>query len=1170
MEIYHFLSLLIILLSFSKIKNETYTFNKFSDLKCDKSNYIETFQAHTCGKKKLEYSLYFSFVLQDTKKKSHSIQCLIEISTSLRNLQGSTNQIESNNPNQILFSDNINQENDAVIDIKGKTILETYINDNNNKSFYNIKSTDFLDNNTNYVSDEIVDNNNYNMSDTTDENNNFESINSIDDETNHIISSFPNKDDSTNSVEDIKINEPTIKSTEIIIKTKTTQIQKDEDRETEEIKKEDENYFLYCYQTICEFEKNIREEFELKIEPSIYKIDINSGESDIQATFKEQKTYNIKKCYLIKNIFKQVLKYRTNDSEKKITFLFIAKILSKIEKNEQIIVSVDLKKKEKTIRNLENEKKNSTCYSMYDAEPIEGEEVLVSYNCEVNNIEKPSQYSGLVFTYSADVDEITDDPDLQDPAITDELIKNGKIQDHSIVTFNSETIDTTECQKNGKFEIKGKLNGKVEETLYLVLYLYLDGNKLENASCNVPKASWKQISISCEVKNNFHNSKISIPSYVIRNFETNETIINITSVNSELESTCIIESELTDSIQSDIPMPAPTIVPDTTIIQDIISTELIFRQISHLEIDSSSNKIKLNLICFTFNNLHKNSYLMVVMKLIKSNADNEEKNATCFLNNDINENINYLNPLSLDCEINDINDITKVNDIQIISSPLIKNIPNENSVFTILTYAKMTDELIEKGELKDYIKEENNIPPMLSNLLINTESCNQDGIFFINCFIDTKIETRLFFYLELDDPITKVRCQIPLTEANTRVDIQCSTMNEFYNSKIEIDSKIVYDIKYNELLYINRTVSNNIANCKSNKELKMVEALKKLDAIYSFRQVSKFKKEDNKYKFFLATFIKEKIDKSMKLNLQVEIKREISKKNLNIVNKRILSDKETKNAECSPTMITNINEVGVGAAGWDCITEESSIVDAIGLDLVNSEDISGIPPNNSALIDPAKTDLLIESGEVKDYSIEENLNELLPIFNILSLNFSFCKKNGTFNFEGDISATTFKDVVFNLSLTYPEAIFACRLPRSFKGKKAVIECYNRDNFENDPILVEETVIRDGLNEYVILRNYSSGESYVTCSTSESKIKEQIYNDDINIISKTTKDGKTGGIGVGGIIAISVVGTLVLAAIIVLIVMIKKKYKKKTLNNNDKNIVSITGSSFGTSSSPSIY
>jgi hypothetical protein len=559
---------------------------------------------------------------------------------------------------------------------------------------------------------------------------------------------------------------------------------------------------------------------------------------------------------------------------------------------------------------------------------------------------------------------------------------------------------------------------------------------------------------------------------------------------------------------------------------------------------------------------------MVVMKLIKTNADNEEKNATCYLNNDINANINNANPLSLDCELNDINDITKANDIQIISSPLIKNIPNEHSNFTILTYVKKTDELIEKGELTDYIKEENKIPPLLSNSIINSESCIQDGTFIINSLIDTKIEKSFFFYLELDDPITKVRCQIPLTEANTRIDIQCNTMNELY-SKIEIDSKIVYDMKYNELFYINRTVSNVIVNCKSNKELKVVKALKKLEAIYSFRQVSKFTKKDNQYKFFLATFIKENINGNTKLNIQVEIKREISKKSNNIVNKRQLSDKETKNVECSPTMITNINADGIGAVGWDCTTEESSINDAIGLDLVNSEDMSGIP-NNSALIDPAQTDLLIESGEVKDYSIEENLNEILPIFNILSLNFSFCKENGTFNFEGDLSATTFKDVVFNLSLTYPEAIFACRLPRTFKGEKAVIECYNRDNFENAPLLVEETVIRDGLNEYVILRNSTSGESYVTCSASESKIAEQIYNDDINIISKTIKNDKTGGIGVGGIIVISVVGTLVLAAIIVLIVIIKKKYKKKTVINNNQKGVSTTGSNLETSSSPSYY
>ena len=54
--------------------------------------------------------------------------------------------------------------------------------------------------------------------------------------------------------------------------------------------------------------------------------------------------------------------------------------------------------------------------------------------------------------------------------------------------------------------------------------------------------------------------------------------------------------------------------------------------------------------------------------------------------------------------------------------------------------------------------------------------------------------------------------------------------------------------------------------------------------------------------------------------------------------------------------------------------------------------MSGIP-NNPDLIDPAKTDVLIEKGEIKDYSIEENLNELLPVFNILAMNFIFYRIN---------------------------------------------------------------------------------------------------------------------------------------------------------------------------------
>ena len=84
---------------------------------------------------------------------------------------------------------------------------------------------------------------------------------------------------------------------------------------------------------------------------------------------------------------------------------------------------------------------------------------------------------------------------------------------------------------------------------------------------------------------------------------------------------------------------------------------------------------------------------------------------------------------------------------------------------------------------------------------------------------------------------------------------------------------------------------------------------------------------------------------------------------------------------------------------------------------MGSNDISGIP-DDPFLIDPALTDQLIEQGEIKDYSIEENLNELLPIFQTLAIDYSLCKQNGSFLFKGNATSTIKQDVVFNITLTY--------------------------------------------------------------------------------------------------------------------------------------------------------
>ena len=303
--------------------------------------------------------------------------------------------------------------------------------------------------------------------------------------------------------------------------------------------------------------------------------------------------------------------------------------------------------------------------------------------------------------------------------------------------------------------------------------------------------------------------------------------------------------------------------------------------------------------------------------------------------------------------------------------------------------------------------------------------------------------------------------------------------------------------------------------------------------------------------------------------MTVEIKSESNEKNSNFLNKRKLSRREPQTVECTIQTQTNVNESGIGSAGWNCITGESSIDDATGLDIKESDDISGIP-EDPELIDPAQTDELINSGEMKDYSIEENLNELLPIFNTFSLNYSLCKNNGSLIFKGNSTSTIIEDFTFNLTLSYPESIFACRLPRTLKGQIIEIECFNREYFENSTIIVEETVIRDGYNEFFILRNISSGEEFVTCSSTQNEIKTQEYeNNNFNTISrvKNNKNSEGGGLGVGGIIAISIIGVAVIAGVVFLyIFIIKKNLVKNNNENTDKKTIDSANNTIGSSTS----
>ena len=175
-----------------------------------------------------------------------------------------------------------------------------------------------------------------------------------------------------------------------------------------------------------------------------------------------------------------------------------------------------------------------------------------------------------------------------------------------------------------------------------------------------------------------------------------------------------------------------------------------------------------------------------------------------------------------------------------------------------------------------------------------------------------------------------------------------------------------------------------------------------------------------------------------------------------------------------------------------------------------------------------------------------------------------CRNNGSFSFEGTTTATIEKDILFNLTVSYPDTIFACKLPRVLKGEVIEIECYNRDEFENSTIMIEETVIREGNNEYFIFRNITSGDRFVTCSSSLTEAEANDYNEDFKTVSRYIKESNEGGLGVAGIVIIIIVGVLVLAGVTLLFIFIRSNYMTKPKGESSEN------RTFGTTSSSSYY
>ena len=126
------------------------------------------------------------------------------------------------------------------------------------------------------------------------------------------------------------------------------------------------------------------------------------------------------------------------------------------------------------------------------------------------------------------------------------------------------------------------------------------------------------------------------------------------------------------------------------------------------------------------------------------------------------------------------------------------------------------------------------------------------------------------------------------------------------------------------------------------------------------------------------------------------------------------------------------------------------------------------------LTNPSEVDNLILAGKEKDCSTQDCS---LPTFSEGNLDYSLCDE-GIINIKGEIDGDITDGSIFNLDIS-PESYGDCNISISTK----TIECYNKEEIEDNKIIIPETIVRDKDNttELFKLKKIISDTDDISCA-----------------------------------------------------------------------------------------
>ena len=445
----------------------------------------------------------------------------------------------------------------------------------------------------------------------------------------------------------------------------------------------------------------------------------------------------------------------------------------------------------------------------------------------------------------------------------------------------------------------------------------------------------------------------------------------------------------------------------------------------------------------------------IYLILANGEQEKEERKVTCALEKETAPPSEFI-PVQANfkCKIDGLKE--QYSSLMFHHSDFIAGVPTEEVYLNpYLTYLEIL-----KGNILDFSLPENQVkvPTMFVTESIQDSDCESEGTFKINGVIGAEVTEMKKVTIPLTFPTgVEVICKLPPSEAQSKVGMECKFGGEMDKQSLVIEQRIVRN--GNEEVFTLGGAKSDKLTC-INGELKAAE--KKLNVKLAFRQVNKFKQLGEKisFNFFGLTTQKFEIGHIIEIWLYLLLPNGKREKTERKALCKLLENITPKNGEQVQ-------------ADFSCeINGLDSKISYSSFEISYSDDFAGLP-DNEVLLDPEKTRIAIENGELIDFSLPANKNKVPLLFESTKISETTCLSNGQFTISGNVNVEIEKNIEFIIPVSYPENFESkCTLSKSTK-KVVEMLCVLGGVLSDQSLIFEQQVVREGLNELLTLGSIKS-------------------------------------------------------------------------------------------------